>query len=196
MTDHMKLGKRIRDARRQRRLTLERVASMTGLSVGFLSQVERNITKPSLASLALIAQSLEMTVSGLLQESDLPISVSRREGRIAYQIKDEAGSYERLSTSFPTQLLSAVKLYLPSALRSKVFSYDGELIVYVLGGTIRYVIEGVIYELQSGDSLHFSTSKPHWVATPSDSTAEILVLSTQQVVDDYHRISQHINVLD
>ncbi|WP_175561936.1 helix-turn-helix domain-containing protein [Kaistia soli] len=192
----MKLGKRIRDARRQRRLTLERVASMTGLSVGFLSQVERNITKPSLASLALIAQSLEMTVSGLLQESDLPISVSRREGRIAYQIKDEAGSYERLSTSFPTQLLSAVKLYLPSALRSKVFSYDGELIVYVLGGTIRYVIEGVIYELQSGDSLHFSTSKPHWVATPSDSTAEILVLSTQQVVDDYHRISQHINVLD
>lgn len=193
MTDHVKLGKRIRDARRQRRLTLERVAAITGLSVGFLSQVERNITKPSLASLTLIGKALEMTVSGLLQESDLPISVSRREGRIAYQIKDEAGSYERLSTSFPTQLLSAVKLYFPSALRSKLFSYDGEIIVYVLAGTVRYVIEGVIYELQSGDSLHFSTSKPHRVTTPNDSAAEILVLSTQAVVDDYHRVAQHIH---
>ncbi|MBZ9937915.1 XRE family transcriptional regulator [Mesorhizobium sp. BR1-1-16] len=192
----MKLGKRIRDARRQRRLTLERVAAITRLSVGFLSQVERNITKPSLASLAQIAQALETTVSGLLQESDLPISVSRREGRIAHQIKDEAGCYERLSTSFPNQLLSAVKLFFPSALRSKVFSYDGEMIVYVLNGTVRYVIDGVIYELQSGDSLHFSTSKPHRVTTPADATAEVLVLSTQPVVDDGHRVAQNIHFED
>ena len=198
MTDdlltELDLGQRIREARKLRRMTLQRVASVTGLSVGFLSQVERNITRPSLVSLAQIARVLETTVSGLLQQSDQPIAVSRHEGRVVYPIKDEGGSYERLSTTYPTQLLNAVKMFVPSGLTSKLYSYEGEMVVYVLAGVLRYVIDGVIYELQAGDSLHFSTTRPHRVTTPSDASAEILVLSTQQIVNENHHISASIHV--
>ncbi len=194
ISGELDLGQRIRDARKLRRLTLQRVASVTGLSVGFLSQVERNITRPSLASLTLIARVLETTVSALLQQSDQPIAVSRREGRVVYPIKDEGGSYERLSTTYPTQLLNAVKMFVPAGLSSKLYSYEGEMVVYVLAGVIRYVIDGVIYELQAGDSLHFSTSRPHRVTTPDDHTTEILVLSTQQIVDEQHGIASTIYV--
>ncbi len=194
LTGELDLGRRIRDARKQKRMTLQRVAGVTGLSVGFLSQVERNITRPSLGSLAQIARVLETTVSALLQQSDQPIAVSRREGRVVYPIKDEGGSYERLSTTYPTQLLNAIKMYVPAALRSKLYSYEGEIVIYVLSGTIRYIVDGVIYELQVGDSLHFSTSRPHRVTTPEDSSAEVLVLSTQQVIDDFHRVASSILV--
>jgi len=44
------LGKRIKQMREERELTLKIVSEMTGLSIGFLSQVERNITDPSIAS--------------------------------------------------------------------------------------------------------------------------------------------------
>ncbi len=188
------LGQRIRSARKLRRLTLQRVAGATGLSVGFLSQVERNITRPSLASLTLIARVLETTVSALLQQSDQPIAVSRREGRVVYPIRDEGGSYERLSTTYPTQLLNAVKMFVPAGLVSKLYSYEGEMVVYVLSGAVRYVIDSVIYELQAGDSLHFSTSRPHRVTTPNDRTADILVLSTEQIVDEHHSIAPTIHV--
>ena len=188
------LGQRIRSARKLLRLTLQHVAGATGLSVGFLSQVERNITRPSLASLTLIARVLETTVSALLQQSDQPIAVSRREGRVVYPITDEGGSYERLSTTYPTQLLNAVKMFVPSGLTSKLYSYEGEMVVYVLSGAIRYVIDSVIYELETGDSLHFSTWRPHRVTTPVDRTADILVLSTEQIVDDSHGIAPTIHV--
>ncbi|MBN9059980.1 MAG: helix-turn-helix transcriptional regulator, partial [Rhizobiales bacterium] len=61
-SEPLKVGLKIRDARKQRRLTLQRVAEATGLSIGFLSQVERDITTPSLSSLVTIAKALDLPV--------------------------------------------------------------------------------------------------------------------------------------
>ena len=120
------LGQRIRDVRKQRRLTLVKVATATGLSVGFLSQVERNITRPSLDSLALIAGALEVTLSSLLHHPDLPIAVSRREGRVAYPVRDSLVAYERLSTTFPSQMLNVAKINVPAGFTSQSYAFDGE----------------------------------------------------------------------
>lgn len=103
-------------------------------------------------------------------------------------IKDSAGSYERLSTTYPTQMLNALKIGVPGGFASRVYAFEGEAVIYVLTGTVRYVIEGVIYELQADDSLHFSTSKPHQMVNPAEGFAEILVLSTQQLFDEQHRV--------
>src|SRR5690606_34935712 len=99
--DPLKVGQKIREARKRRRLTLQRVAEATGLSIGFLSQVERDITTPSLSSLVTIAKVLDLPVSAFLQQPEIPSAVSRREGRDAYAINPGWISYERLSTTFP-----------------------------------------------------------------------------------------------
>ncbi|MCX5479785.1 helix-turn-helix domain-containing protein [Kaistia geumhonensis] len=192
MSQSPDIGQRIRDMRRQRRLTLQRVAQLCGLSVGFLSQVERNITRPSLDSLTEIAGALDTTIGSILHQPDLPIAVSRSEGRVAHQVRDSAAAYERLSTSYPGQMLTAIKLTLPAPFQSRTFAFPGEQLTYTLAGTARYVIEGVIFELQPGDSLHFSTARPHRLLNESGALLELLVVSTQQLFDEYHRIMPQI----
>jgi len=196
MTYGPDIGQRVRDMRRQRRLTLQRVAQLSGLSVGFLSQVERNITRPSLDSLTEIAKALDTTIGSILHQPDLPIAVSRSEGRVAHQVRDSIAAYERLSTSYPGQMLTAIKLTVPATFESRIFAFPGEQIVYDLTGIARYVIEDVIFELQPGDSLHFSTARPHRLLNESGALVELLVVSTQQLFDEYHRVMPQVFLRD
>lgn len=185
--DPLKVGQKIRAARKQRRLTLQRVAEATGLSIGFLSQVERDITTPSLSSLVTIAKVLDLPVSAFLEQPEIPSTVSRREGRRTYAINPDWISYERLSTTFPGQALSAVKMNVPPRYLSETAAHEGEEIVYVLSGTIRYVIDEIDHDLQAGDVLHFSAQRPHRVHNPSDRVAEVLSVGTQQLFADSAR---------
>jgi transcriptional regulator with XRE-family HTH domain len=182
--DPLKVGQKIREARKQRRLTLQRVAEASGLSIGFLSQVERDITTPSLSSLVTIAKVLDLPVSAFLDQPEIPSTVSRREGRGSYAIHPGWISYERLSTTFPGQALSAVKMNVPPRYLSETAAHEGEEIVYVLSGTIRYVIDEIDHDLTAGDVLHFSAQRPHRVHNPTDKVAEVLSVGTQQLFSD------------
>ncbi|BCP53587.1 hypothetical protein K32_22040 [Kaistia sp. 32K] len=183
-SDPLKVGVKIREARKQRRLTLQRVAEATGLSIGFLSQVERDITTPSLSSLVTIAKVLDLPVSAFLHQPEIPNAVSRREGRDSYAINPAWISYERLSTTFPGQMLNAVKMNVPPRYLSETTAHEGEEIVYVLSGTIRYVIDDTNFDLKAGDTLHFSAQRPHRVQNPTDQIAEVLSVGTQQLFGD------------
>ena len=59
------VGQRIRDLRRSRKLSLETIAARTDLSIGFLSQIERGLSSPSLRVLATIADVLGIGIAGL-----------------------------------------------------------------------------------------------------------------------------------
>src|SRR5438067_13726597 len=59
------LGGRLRELRRRRGLTLEEVASGAGITLGYLSQIERDMTVPALPTLARIAAQLDVPIAGL-----------------------------------------------------------------------------------------------------------------------------------
>jgi transcriptional regulator with XRE-family HTH domain len=178
------VGLKIREARKSRRLTLQRIADATKLSIGFLSQVERNIAAPSLSSLILIAKALDLPISAFLKPAEIPSGVSHSAARPVYSIGDSAVAYERLSTSVPGQLLNAVKMRVPARFLSEISSHEGEELVFVVDGLVRYVIDGMIYELHTGDSLHFSTQRPHRLQNPTDEWAEIIAVATQPMFED------------
>lgn len=80
------IGQRLRLRRRQKRLSLQQVADAAGISVGQLSQVERGLSQPSLRSLRLICDALNMPMSWLFEpgaptEGTLPVVVRREERR-------------------------------------------------------------------------------------------------------------------
>ena len=78
----MQLGKKIRDLRFRRGMTVQQLAEATGLSKGFISQVENSRTSPSLATLQDLARSLETSVAYLVvEEEQVPHVV--RAGRAA-----------------------------------------------------------------------------------------------------------------
>lgn len=175
----LKIGSRIREARRQRHLTLQHVSSRSGLSIGFLSQVERDITHPSLSSLVTIARSLDLPVSVFLHRPDLPNAVSRAEGRGQHVLAGTDLTYEQLSTTFPGQLLKALKLHVPPRYRGKSPAFEGEQVVYALNGPVRYILDDTIYELETGDAFHFSSVRSYEISNPTDHPAEVLSVGTE-----------------
>ena len=66
----MQLGKKIRDLRLRRGLTVQQLGEATGLSKGFISQVENSRTSPSLATLQDLARALETSVAYLVVEEE------------------------------------------------------------------------------------------------------------------------------
>ncbi|WP_374338454.1 helix-turn-helix domain-containing protein [Leeia sp.] len=178
------IGLRIRRRRREIKKTLQTVADESGLSVGFLSQVERNLTGISLSSLVNVAKSLGMPLRSLLDQPAQTEPDSHEGQRQVYSVGNSAQRYERLSSTFPGSALNATRLHYPAGYRSETVSHDGDEFVYVLSGSLQYSVAGQTYLLQAGDSLHFDAHKPHDIANVGSVEAEAIIIGTLALFDD------------
>src|SRR5260221_992894 len=93
----MQLGKKIRDLRCRRGLTVQQLAAASGLSKGFISQVENERTSPSLATLRDLARALETSVAYLVLEDDQAPYVVRENQRPRIQVNGCVSRIEILS---------------------------------------------------------------------------------------------------
>ena len=156
-----RIGERLRRYRRAAKKTLHQVASESGLTASFLSQAERNLTGVSISSLANIAKSLNIPLNALFDQPAQPQPDSHEGERVRYTIEGQPLAYERLSSSFPGNLINAVKMNMPVGYQSELISHEGAEFSYVLSGQIVYTIEGRQYPLGAGDSVHFDATKTH-----------------------------------
>lgn len=180
-----RIGERLRRYRRAAKKTLNEVASESGLTASFLSQAERNLTGVSISSLASIAKSLNVPLNVLFDQPPQPQPDSHQGERVRYTIEGQPLAYERLSTSFPGNLLNAVKMNMPVGYQSELIAHEGSEFAYVLSGQIIYTIEGRQYPLGAGDSVHFDAAKAHCLANAGSEMAEVLTITTMPLFDDH-----------
>lgn len=167
------LGVKLRSRRKAQGLTMQQVATAAGLSVGFISQVERGLAAPSLASLAGIAAALSAPIYAFLQHPATCADLTRAANRMPIAFPAVAGRrYERLSTTFPGSTLRAVLVYQPPGPRCLPVTHEGEEMVLVLRGALTIELDGKLTVLGEGDSAHFASSRPHccWNHTQTEST--------------------------
>ena len=178
------LGKRLRDRRQQLGLTLKEVATGAGLSVGFISQVERGLNAPSLSSLAAISAVLRTHVTAFLSQPrpDAPFTLHGR--RRSFSIEKHGLRYERISASFPGSVLDSVIIHKPPGHRSEWISHDGEELFYVLEGAITVETEDDSTVLEAGSSIHFKSSRRHSSWNHGTAPAVILHVCTSDVFGD------------
>ncbi|PWK73971.1 cupin domain-containing protein [Aminobacter sp. AP02] len=172
------IGAKIRRRRREIEMTLQEVADRVQLSVGFLSQVERGQSTPSLSSLCAIAQALDSPVDAFVISPRRAGVVSRSGERERFHLGDENRTYELLGIGFPGAKLNGCLVHRAPGKVTEVMRVDGEEIAYVLKGTVLYEIDGERHILKPGDSIHFKTDKPHRTATLGDEDAIELYVST------------------
>ncbi|WP_324658482.1 helix-turn-helix domain-containing protein [Burkholderia thailandensis] len=186
-----RLGERIRERRRGLKKTIQEVANGTGLSVGFISQIERNLTVPSLSSLATVAEFLDVSIGDLTGHPAGPHPDTHRSERVPYALENGQVRYERLSSTFPGSALHSVKFTMPCGYRSETVSHAGEELVFVLRGHIHYRVAGTLYSLGEGDSLHFDAATPHSIeAMPHPlGAAEVIWTGTLDIFDGEHHSS-------
>lgn len=178
------LGVRLRERRRQLGLTLKEVAVGAGLSVGFISQIERGITAPSLSSLVSVARVLNMDVGAVLSQPRAEGGITRHDERPVYAVSPGSLTYERISASFPGNVLRSVLIHEPPGHRSEPIAHEGEEMFYVLDGAVTIEVAGERNVLEAGDSLHFPSTRIHSSWNHTDRPSTILWIGTMDVFGD------------
>jgi len=175
---------------------MKEVAISSGLSIGFISQVERGLTSPSLTSLTAIANFLRSDVTNFLSQPKSKSSITRHEERDVYTINKNGLQYERLSDSFPGHTLNSVIIHEMPGHRSESISHEGEEFFFILEGAITIYIDGVVNILEAGDSLHFDSSRSHSAWNHTNKVTTVLHVCTMNVFGDQDTVKDIPGIFD
>jgi len=176
----LQLGPRIRSLRQARRVTRRALAERAGVTESFLSQVEREVTSPSIASVQRIARALDLGIAELFADEQPQGRVVRRADRrrIAYpglNAVDEfltAGSNGRLQV-----IVSTIEPGGGTGDEAYAHESDEEVVV-VLTGSLELWVADEHHLLGEGDAITYSSRLPHRNVNPGDGPAVILFCST------------------
>nr|WP_246748675.1 XRE family transcriptional regulator [Rhizobium setariae] len=176
----------MRDRRKQLKLTLQDIADQAGFSVGFISQIERGITVPSLTSLVSVCRVLKVDVGSFFKQPKSAAPVTRGDGRAVYGL-GAAGrdvTYERLSASFPGNILRSTLIHEPPGFRSEPMSHEGEEIFYIVAGELTIELDGEPLVLHAGDTAHFPSTRTHVVWNHTVNPTTVFHTCTMDVFGD------------
>lgn len=176
----VELAQRIRSFRLDRRLTLEEVASRTGLTRSWLSKVENFRVTPSLPALGKIATALGVTVAELvagLDEKPALVVVRREERQVVERDRNRNNTtiYESLAHKRPNRAMDPFLLTVPPGVaRDEALPHEGEEFLMVQQGAIEFEYDGRRHALRSGDCLYFDSNVPHRILNPHKRPASVL----------------------
>ena len=153
----MKIGQRINDLRMLRKVTLKELSKKTGLTVSFLSEVERALASPSVSSLEKIAHALNTRTSYFFGSSEHRELIYVRKGRDKRAIhKDKKAVCETLASGFLNINVLPQFFTLPPdcALAMELTSSVGDKFGVVLKGKLEFMTDNENLIFEEGDSIY------------------------------------------
>ena len=174
----MEIGVKIKQLRLQRGLTQEELAARTELTKGFISQLERDLTSPSIATLMDILAALGTDVAGFFRESqEEPVVYSADD----MFVKEENDGYtiRWLVTNAQKNALEPILVTIPAGVSgAEDDPHEGEEFGYVLSGNVTLVVGTNKYRVKKGGSFYFRPTRVHYLVNNSRSDASVLWVST------------------
>lgn len=170
------IGRQLRRLRLQRGLSLSRVADSVGISVGFLSALERCHMSASVGTLRKLASFYKTNILDFFE----PAEASSRVVSPAKRKTLEAGPGVRMELLAWGNTVMEPHLFriAPKAGSGESYSHEGEEFLYVLRGRLHIAVEEKEYRLKSGDSFYFESSSPHRWVNPGQGESWILWVNT------------------
>ncbi|MDV2968861.1 XRE family transcriptional regulator [Nitratireductor aquimarinus] len=172
------IGSAIRKRRKALGRTLNEVAQAAELTIGFISQVERNISSPSISSLLAIADALDTSVEELVRVKEEFREYIPGDRRQTYAIGPDNRLYEKLGPGFSGALFYPLLIHRPPGHESEHMCHPGEVFCYLMAGEMEYHLDGEIFRMTAGDTIHHNTEKPHFSRVTGDSETTELWVST------------------
>ncbi|MER7005508.1 cupin domain-containing protein [Dactylosporangium sp. NPDC000555] len=172
------MGDMLRRLRTARRLSLRDLGEAVGLSVGYLSKIERSLVEPSVPVLRRLAAEFGIEwidfyqapaeMGQLVRKADRPLMVPAA-GQRHYAITRTPGSDVEIG----------VVEYEPGASVGDDRYTHGDVheVLLILDGELEFTLAGVTHLMAAGDSIEFRSSVPHAVRNASERTAEALWVS-------------------
>ena len=170
------LGARLRQLRLRRKDSLAKVAQSVGVSVGFLSAVERSQMSASVGTLRKLARYYNHNILDFHNTADSHSHLVRPDKRKSL----DAGSGVRMELLAWGNTVMEPHLFriAPGAGSGDSYTHVGEEFLFVLKGELQILLRGEEYRLRRGDSFYFESSIPHKWVNPGRSETWILWVNT------------------
>jgi transcriptional regulator with XRE-family HTH domain len=191
------IGQAIRRIRKNKQISLQTLSSASGVAIGMLSQIERDLGNPSLRTLMRIQQALDVPLSALFDadgeddlrtpREDLAHHVRRKKTRRAVQFGTPLMTKEMLSPPAGQRLQFMVLNIQPGGTSGpSPLSYAAEKGGLVLQGAFELTLAGKVLDLRAGDSFQFDGATPHTFSNPYDEPASLMWIIAHEPASGRH----------
>jgi transcriptional regulator with XRE-family HTH domain len=177
----MDIGKKIKELREKRGLTMKRLSELVSCTPSLISQLEKGKTDPSISTLKKIADALNVNIVDFFSfESSENDVITRSDKRVVMQLPRWDARIQSLIRAIGKKRMQAFYTVIkPGGGSHGLYSHDGEEFGIVLKGEMELMLENKIYKVGENDSFYFSSQIPHdwnnngnqdvevvWVITP------------------------------
>ena len=181
MISEKDVGARIRKLRSDLGMTLEELAEKADFTKGYLSRVENGKKAPPVATLIRLANALEVTLSDIFEEQksqDFVSLVKRGERRAMARPGTVFGYYyETLTKDYANKAMHPYVMTKPLNVKKQaLFRHEGEEMIFMLEGRMKYFVGDREFVLEEGDCLYFDTSHEHYGTAIGDKDVKALLI--------------------
>lgn len=179
MTTEIRLGSKIKDMRNQMGLTQQELADRTELTKGFISQLERDLTVPSVTTLIDIARCLGCSPGVFFEEKKQGKLVYRESDYCEKEEEDLGSKVKWLISDAQKNRMEPIMVILKKAGETKWDKpHEGEEFGYVIKGKIALYVGDERYIVNSGESFYYSSDLRHRVVNVAESESKYLWVAT------------------
>ncbi len=170
------MGARLRQLRLSRHLPLAEVAGAVGISVGFLSAIERSQMTASVGTLRKVARYYKLNILDFFE----PAQANPYRVRPAERKRLHAGPGVEMELLAWGNTVMEPHLFTlaPEAGSGESYSHEGEEFLFVLRGRLDIELKGQTHRLRAGDSFYFESSTPHTWRNPGKTETVVLWVNT------------------
>jgi len=175
------LGQKLKELRLKNNLTLQELAISSGLSTALLSKVENDIITPPIPTLWKIAKTLNINIGFFFREDSEEakdyVITKHNKRKIVYREGSKHGYvYESLAYGKKNVIMEPFVVTLTQENRrgGELFSHEGEELVYVIEGSVEFILEDKSFVLEKGDSVYFNSYLKHRLAAAKGDSAKTL----------------------
>lgn len=175
----MEIGKKIKRMRLRLGLTQEELASRTELTKGFISQLEREITSPSIATLMDILEALGSDVGSFFNEKENEKVVYNPDDMFVKEETEQGSTVCWLVTNAQKNGMEPILVTLSvGGHTNEDDPHEGEEFGYVLAGSVVLADGDKRYRMRKGDSFYFHSTGVHYLTNSGRSEARVIWVST------------------
>ena len=162
----MEIGQKLKELRVAKGLTQEELADRAELSKGFISQLERDITSPSIATLMDILQCLGTTINDFFSEEPEEQIVFHYEDYFEKKDSELKSLTEWIIPNAQKNMMEPILLTLEAGGETYPDNpHEGEEFGYVLQGSIAIHLGNKLYRAKKGESFYFTPDKKHYLTS-------------------------------
>lgn len=176
----MDIGAKIKRLRLSNQLTLEELANRSELTKGFLSQLERDLTSPSIATLENILEALGTNLKNFFSEDEDEQIVFSKDDFFENTQDDYKISY--IIPNAQKNEMEPILIELKEDKKSmEIDPHDGEEFGYVIQGKVTLVNGEEEYDVKKGETFYLKGNLPHYIINKNDTLAKVIWVSTPPI---------------